>query len=441
VPKEEKPLEYKPRVHDTKGVAQRINLDYVKQTASIVLLRKRFIWAMVAAAVLISVPLGLGIGVGRRTLENGPVSSAHALFETRCESCHAQAFKRVPDAACTQCHDGAAHPAKTVDAGARLLTSAPRCGECHIEHRGRLQLADVGNGFCTNCHADLIRNATELKVKADKITSFAPGQHPEFSAAAQPDTRPLKLNHAKHMPAKPKTVDGNKLPMTCSDCHVGDRNSATNALLPVSFDQNCKSCHARELEFDVYRVLGPNAMPAPHTRDKTTIDAFVRAAFTDKLRDAPEIARRPLGEGLKPEVSATAWLDRVVRDSEAYLFDRKCIFCHKAEPMANRVHRIVGRYSADKGDGEPWLPRGEFSHRSHRSEECSSCHTKALTSEKTEDVLIPDMKNCISCHGQTVGQMNRCSMCHQYHNRSLEQERRRPLEKLMSALTPALIRK
>src|SRR5205085_8136800 len=129
MPKEEKPLKYEPRVRNTKAVAQKIELDYVKRTASTILLRKRFIWATIAAAVLVVVPLGLGIGSSKRILENGPVSSAHAVYETKCESCHVQAFKRVPDDACKQCHDGAAHPAKTVDAGARLLTSAPRCAE------------------------------------------------------------------------------------------------------------------------------------------------------------------------------------------------------------------------------------------------------------------------------------------------------------------------
>ena len=80
--------------------------------------------------------------------------------------------------------------------------------------------------------------------------------------------------------------------MKCGDCHVTDRSSPEGALLPVTFEQNCKSCHARELEFDVYHVLGPDAAPAPHTRDPKTIREFIVAAYRGKagLRDRARCA-------------------------------------------------------------------------------------------------------------------------------------------------------
>jgi hypothetical protein len=102
--------------------------------------------------------------------------------------------------------------------------------------------------------------------------------------------------------------------------------------------------------------------------------------------------------------------------------------------MSNRVHRVAGRYSADNPNGEPWLARGEFSHRAHRAVQCESCHTAARASTKTEDVLIPVMKDCVPCHGGAQTQLERCSRCHLYHNRTLEQEHRRPVEKLVGEL-------
>ena len=39
--KEEKPLEYQRRIRDTKGVAQRLDLDYLKRPARLLLQRKR----------------------------------------------------------------------------------------------------------------------------------------------------------------------------------------------------------------------------------------------------------------------------------------------------------------------------------------------------------------------------------------------------------------
>src|SRR5206468_110651 len=91
----------------------------------------------------------------------------------------------------------------------------------------------------------------------------------------------------------------------------------------VTFEQNCKSCHARELEFDVYHAGVP---PAPHTRDAKVIRDWIVAVYTP-ISISPA-ARRPLGNDLTPQPNAAAWLRRVVKDSEAYLFERKCVYCH-----------------------------------------------------------------------------------------------------------------
>ena len=74
----------------------------------------------------------------------------------------------------------------------------------------------------------------------------------------------------------------------------------------MTFEQNCKSCHARELEFDVYHVLGPAASPAPHTKDPKTIREYIAAAYRAALAANPALARRPLGNDLAPVANAAA---------------------------------------------------------------------------------------------------------------------------------------
>ena len=431
--KEDKPIEYQRRIRDTKGVAQRLDLGYLKRPALLALFRKRLTWALVAAAVLAGVPLVLGVGGSRRVVSNGPLSEAHAMFEKRCEVCHTQAFGGVPDQACQQCHDGAAHPAKLVDTA--RINAVGRCAGCHQEHRGKPQLVAVGTGNCTSCHADLAAHASGVTLKGKEITAFRPERHPEFSTVSAKDARPLRLNHAIHMPVGAKTIRGIPLPMKCGDCHATDRTSATGALLPVTFEQNCKTCHARELEFDVYHVLGAAGAPSPHTKDPKTIREFLVGAYRGALAANPETARRPLGNELAPQANAAVWLERVVKDSEAYLFGRKCVYCHEIAALENglpwvkKVNRIAGRYVEAKPDGEPWFPRGEFNHRRHRAVECESCHTRARTSSRTSDVLAPVMQACTPCHGGSDGgsgsALDRCSECHQYHNRNLEKDRER----------------
>ena len=425
--KEEKPLEYQHRIRDTKGVAQRLDLDYLKRSAFLVHLRKRLTWYLVGASALVSVPLVLGLGGARRPLSNGPLSRAHSVFEGRCEVCHAQAFRTVADNACERCHDGAAHPAKAIDTA--KLNRTPPCVECHIEHRGKMLLSEVVSANCTTCHANLNDHASGVKIKGTEITAFRQGKHPEFSTAALQDTRPLKLNHAVHLPAQPKTIRGMKLPMKCEDCHVTDRASPIGALLPVTFDKHCKSCHSRELQFDVYGLLGPDAPPSPHTKDADAIRQIVWKTYEDLRARDPGVASRPLANELTAQPAT--WMDRVTKASLDYLFERKCTYCHQTESYAvvKKVTPILGRFP----DAQPWLQRGEFSHRAHRPVACDSCHNQARMSTKTEDVLIPKMQTCLPCHGESRGNIDRCSECHQYHNRSLEKEKeRRPTEQLIS---------
>jgi hypothetical protein len=238
------------------------------------------------------------------------------------------------------------------------------------------------------------------------------------------------------MPAQPKTIRGMKLPMKCADCHVTDRASNTGAILPVTFEHNCKSCHARELEFDVYHVLGPTANPAPHTKDPSTIREYIAAAYLAALVANPGLARHPLGTALAPVANSAAWLDRVTRDSEQYLFARKCGYCHQTagDGVVRPVNRVAGRYVESKPTGDPWLERGEFAHRPHRAVECEACHVQARASTKTEDVLIPAMKTCLPCHGNSGTALDACAGCHQYHNRNLEKPPTRPIQNLISPL-------
>jgi hypothetical protein len=410
--KEDKPLEYQRRIRDTKGVAQRLDLGYLQRPALILLLRKRAAWLLVIVALAACVPLVLGIGGSRRLVSNGPLSPAHAMFEKRCEVCHTQTLGGVPDKACQGCHDGAAHPAKSMDTA--HITAQVRCAECHAEHRGKVKLAAVPDAGCTRCHADLNAHATGVRLAGAKIAAFGAGKHPDFSRA--PDTRPIRLNHAIHMPAQARIFRGMKLPMQCGECHAPDKSTPDARFLPVTFEKNCKSCHARELEFDVYHLGVP---PAPHVKERQRIHEWVVAQY--QALSITAIARRPLGNDLAPQPNAAAWLARVIRDSEAYLFERKCVYCHTG--VVGEAFSMV----------DPVLPRGEFDHRAHRAVACESCHTQARNSTKTSDNLLPAMNSCTPCHSGSS-----CSTCHQFHNRDLEKNRGRPLQELVGFVRPPL---
>jgi hypothetical protein len=432
--KEEKPIEYRRRILDTKGIAQRLDLEYLDKPNRFRDWRRRLMWIAPLAALIGVAPFVAGVGGSERAFSNGPVSRPHSVFESNCAACHAERFSSVSDASCQGCHDGPPHPAKALDAG--VSARQIRCAQCHIEHLGQRPLAAVANRNCTVCHSNLKDNATNVRLAGARITRFADGRHPEFSPAGKNDMRPLRLNHAIHMPQEPKTIRGMKLPMKCSDCHTTDTASPTGDLLAVSFDRHCFSCHKRELEFDVYQVLGAQSEPAPHTRNAQAIHEFIAGKYAAALERDPSLPQRPLGRDFAP--AGAAWLQKVVRDSELFLFERKCKYCHEYDgeaggfPKVKKVTPILGQYAPDRDSGSPWLLRGEFSHRSHRAVDCESCHAAARASAATADVLIPRMRDCLICHGSSGTHLDNCAQCHLYHNKSKELDRdRRPADHLL----------
>lgn len=437
--KEEKPLEYEPRIQDTKGLAQRLNLSYLRLRNNF--RDRRLKITMLAPIVACAGILPFFFKGTDKFYANGPVSRAHAVFEKDCNVCHTQAFAKVSDNSCKTCHDGPIHQAN--------VSGEARCGACHVEHRGKIRLADMDDQNCTRCHSNLNQHGRNVQIKAVRITDFRPSRHPDFLAPSKIDQRPIKLNHAAHMPARPKTILGKKLPMKCSGCHATDVKSAKGDLLAVTFEQNCRSCHQRELEFDVYQLLGDQAPPAPHTKDPASIHAFILRRYQDLYNANPAIIQKPLGRDFQAAPNQAAWLDTVVSKSEQYLFQNKCIYCHYYEevagayPVVKKVNAIRGRYVASKAQGEDWFQtqsgRGtaEFSHRAHRAVTCVSCHVKAVNSSKTEDVLIPVMQSCLPCHGSTGTSQDRCVQCHLYHDKTRELDRdRRPVEQLVGQVRP-----
>jgi hypothetical protein len=387
------------------------------------------------AAAIASLPLIVGVGGGEKAFSNGPVSKAHAIFEQNCSLCHTQSFSHVPDQACRNCHDGPAHVAEDVAAGRRIVE--PRCAECHTEHRERAALAAVDNSHCVACHGNLGRLGGKPRISSAQISGFADGEHPDFPGSALTDTRPLKLNHAKHMPLEPRKIREIELPVRCADCHQTDVSSPTGGLLPIRFDKHCQKCHERELEFDVYGLLG-ESRPAPHTRDVAEIHRIVVATFEQLLQLNPQVLQQPIGRSLQAAGSREEWLLQVVADAERFLFDRKCVYCHEQGPPVDgypamrEVNPIAGRFESGGSKGSAWLANASFSHRAHRAVACAGCHTEAPASEATSDVLIPHLTDCLPCHGDSGGAQNGCYQCHLYHDKSRELERdRRPIDELL----------
>jgi hypothetical protein len=64
-----------------------------------------------------------------------------------------------------------------------------------------------------------------------------------------------------------------------------------------------------------------------------------------------------------------------------------------------------------------WFPRANFKHDKHLTTNCVSCHL-APESEQSEEILLPDIESCRSCHGGIHSKdklQSTCVDCHDFH--------------------------
>ena len=459
------------RTRTTKKLAQRIDLNYFKRPTPY---KRAKLWLCVLVPLSALVWIGWrGFFHDSRVYSSGRMSEPHAVLEKQCAACHVQkadAFSASAlDSACLGCHDGPIHHENQVKA------QVPDCATCHAEHRGRINIIAASNQACAECHSDL-QVAVAVKRYATHIRSLEDG-HPEFAAlrAGAKDPGTIQLNHSIHMKPIRRGPNGPIVQLECGDCHrpaglnlawpyaekayVVAATSYTSApsdvlpedtlwtpkpltgrenMAPPKFATACAACHL--LTFDKRFDVG-----VPHDKPEV-VHAFLVNKFREYIAAHPadvRVVRDPsrdlTGKPLQPEVrilTPTQWVAERTADAEELLSRKTCKQCHLYEtPSDKAVVRIpVGTESELETAGMlpdiarakitlRWLSHAKFDHDAHRSFTCTSCHTKALSSIETSDVLVPGIENCKTCHAPGPEHAeSRCFECHTYHDWSKRKE-------------------
>ncbi|MBI1851326.1 MAG: hypothetical protein HYR85_13380 [Planctomycetes bacterium] len=408
------------RKRTQKTLARQLALDYFAKPFWFRSWRRRLTWGLFAVAL---VWLGFLAARGdQRVYSAGPTALSHRTIESDCAKCHAT-FDSTPDAKCLACHPDQTAPH---DKG---QTTTPECASCHVEHRGRGDLATVAtfaDRACTHCHADLRTHDGPPKKVVAHIASFD-SDHPEFRALSPDvsDRTKIRLNHATHLHLSkddPKLKPlADKLPMTCQACHHPDE--AGRHFQPITFEQSCQDgCHS--LTFD---ERTPD-LTAPH-EPLDVVRGFLQRHYSSIAKDSRSIK----------EKDAATWVSKEVEKAEVFLWEARCKQCHDLtaaeRPDAPKSvvptnangqrKRWLAEPDLDPRTRQPlgWLTRASFDHSAHRAVRCDACHAKAVDSKKTEDVLLPGIASCRSCHKADEGARTQCSECHLYHDRSAYQKR------------------
>lgn len=382
------------RSRSTKSLSQRIDREYFKRSFPIP--RWRRILSIGFTALGLAWVAGSTAVNSGSAFNAGPLSKGHHILEGNCASCHTGSAiwgRKVEEKACLTCHDGPAHKEEQ--------TFTPACLTCHAEHKGALVVA-VNDASCTQCHANLQTKSGKNQV-ATNVTGFD-GSHPEFAALKAPDPGTIKLNHATHMKAGLRGANG-PIQLECSSCHKPDEHGQMQA---ANFQDNCESCH--RLEF--HRRIGKTL---PHDKPEVAL-AFARAALTEYIAKhpgdvnlvEPALDPRIMTEHRGPAGTPTEWVRRGMGDTETLMWRKTCIECHT--PTA--THEIPKAQLTTR-----WFPNASFSHKPHQAVACTECHTKALESKETADVLLPDIASCQQCHrSRNPSAGANCTECHVYHD-------------------------
>lgn len=414
------------RVRTARTLAQRIDLYYFKRARG--MQRWRYVAsAAVPLAALIWVS-GLASAGTRTPYSPGPVSTAHAYTETRCEACHAGSTRtagfraHTTDTTCLACHDAPAH--------APNQTPPPSCAACHQEHRGRVRIAATADAFCVDCHRALETTGGPPAVSRD-VGAF-PANHPEF-AAARPgaqDPGRIRFNHAVHMkadlrgPAGPETL-------ACDTCHKPEAGGAgrrargpdtTGLMTPIAYQPDCARCHPLFFDERLDQAV-PHAKPdIVRAFVRQTLTAYIRANPGDIARPDAAFRRVPLNFPREPEPparNADEWIARRAAAGERLLWNKTCAECHETASLATAPS--LPEYALSH-IARQWMPHAAFDHTPHATITCASCHA-AATSSKTSDVLMPSQAACATCHTASSGAQpasgraeSRCFECHRYHD-------------------------
>ena len=369
----------------------------------------------------------------------GEIDAAHQFFATDCTRCHQHAFLMVRDTACTSCHVKTKAHADPAKFNIPALGDA-RCGTCHQDHNGQRGMISKDQRLCADCHADL-KDRTKGASQIADIADFGDA-HPQFhvnlpgwTAAGEfmPKSMPwasglkensgLKFNHEKHLKTDGLNTPNGRKVLTCENCHQTDAAGA--AMKPIAFETMCHECH--QLGFD---TLAPDR-EVPHANVEAvtyTLDEFyARRGLEGGYADAraPTIVQERRRPGSPPlsrqeQVEALAWARDRAREAARTLFTGKaCVTCHSISPPA--AGESTWRVAPVRVSGV-WYVDANFVHAKHATKACVDCHEGALTSQASNDLLIPGIDNCRECHGgaHASGKVaSTCIACHAYHRSPL----------------------
>ena len=360
--------------------------------------------------LLLLVAAAAGAGKVETLVMPGPVTAAHAKFETECKKCHELFSRASQNQQCLSCHKAVAADlrAKTGYHGRAPGIDGRECKSCHTDHKGRgVDIVKLDRETFAHDQTDYALHGAHLKVECNACHKPGAG----FRKAPQQcrdchlkdDTHRGKLGkvcadcHSErgwhetrfdHSKTRYK-LDGKHREVSCDSCHPNQRYKATPT--------ECVSCHAGN---DVHHGRFGAKCVSCHTTQ-----AWKKAKF-DHDRDTHFSL-------IGAHKTAT------------------CAACHKGDPLTEKlptacndcharddVHQGRNGTDCKRCHGSGKWSQSAFKHDRdtkyplrglHAKAACQACHTGPMRTQNVETA-------CYACHKADDvhrGQEGReCQNCH-----------------------------
>lgn len=368
----------------------------------------RLILALVA--LLLATSNASAQSTWEKLISPGPLSSAHAKIEKKCDSCHSSFKREAQNGKCLACHKGIASDInQAVGFHGKSNARSQQCKTCHSEHHGRAHrlvaftpakfnhnLTDyplVGGhakATCVGCHA---KGANYRSTPTACVSCHAKkdphlgklGRNCQGCHTVTGWKTILPYNHAKT--GFPLT--GKHRSAACMSCHTGQRWQGLS--------QQCVGCHARD---DVHKgSRGTNCSSCHNPAD------WKDASFNHNRDTTFPL----LGQHAGTACAGCHGTNNAIRKPQ-----KTCIACH-AKDDAHKGER--GTACANCHTPRNWKDV-KFDHAketrfpllgAHAAAACTTCHGADRSIKK------PPM-TCIGCHAKDDSHKGRngtdCERCH-----------------------------
>ncbi|MDC0464342.1 hypothetical protein OAN31_01865 [Pseudomonadales bacterium] len=367
---------------------------------------------------------------------SGKISSAHHNFAESCDQCHVEPFESVTSETCSNCHEALPQHASSlllslsrpIPEGLDSLEGLAKaefgieqdgCASCHKDHNGDEGVLSMPDGLCQTCHEGLDKRLAGHMdaVGFDDVSAFS--AHGDFKylsvdrtgdditlvrsvlSPSKKDQSGISFSHEQHLDQSGLVWEmAGEQALTCASCHALD--VSIKNFKPVEMETGCGGCHDLAWgEDDLGQVFQLEHASLAEARYVLT-----RELSLASLND-PGSVRPNRADGSGGVENLDAHVTEILLGETGL-----CLECHESALNDDGTKLDVVTIS-------DFAVHATFNHSVHKLAplQCNSCHD-AEASTEAEDVLMPKIEVCSTCHADP-GVSHRiesdCLMCHEYH--------------------------